>query len=220
LTKVIRKLWGGVLEYEDDDIDAEVRAFNDTGKSTSLWLYQSRELYRSALYLMDPRQRRWNEITHLIQAPIALMLGAYAIETLLKMVIVGAHCDKHGIHGESRRAKEFLPMSHDLVALVKAADLRVNQGDRALLVDLGRYSLWAGRYPIPLDSTGFSGPALFEAVAPAPAEVARHHPTWPKFQVLYAKLFRLAVRKTFKGQGFILKPRPKVQRDNGKGNRL
>jgi hypothetical protein len=204
---VIRKLWGGVIEYEDDDIAAEVRAFNDTGKSTALWLCQSRELYRSALYLMDQRERKWNEITHLLQAPIALMLGAYATETLLKMVIVGAYCDRHGIHPESRRAKEFLPTSHDLVALLKAANLRVNQGDRALLRDLCRYSLWAGRYPIPLDSNGFSGPALFEAVEPAPAEVARHHPIWPKFQALYPKLFRLAVRKTFKGEGFVLKPR-------------
>ena len=131
---------------------------------------------------MDERPRKWNEITHLLQAPIALMLAAYAIETLLKMVIVGAHCDKHGIDTESRRAKDFLPTNHDLVALVKQANLRVNGEDRRLLADLARYSLWAGRYPIPLRSDGYTGPALFEAVEPAPATVARHHPTWPKLK--------------------------------------
>jgi hypothetical protein len=207
LAKVIRKLWGGVIEYEDDDVAAEVRAFNNTGKSTALWLFQSRELYRSSLYVMEERERKWNEITHLLQAPIALMLGAYAIETLLKMVIVGAHCDKHGLTLESRRAREFLPTSHDLISLVKTAGLRVNNDDRNLLRELSRYSSWAGRYPIPLDSSGYTGPALFEAVRPAPADVGRHHPTWPKFRTLYPKLFRLAVPKTFKGRDFILKPK-------------
>jgi hypothetical protein len=213
LTKVIRKLWGGIIEFEGDDVAAEVRAFNNAGKSTALWLFQSRELYRSSVYLMDERKRKWNEITHLLQAPIALMLGAYAIETLLKMVIVGAHCDKHGLTPESRRATEFLRTTHDLVRLVNTASLRVNNDDRTLLRDLSRYSLWAGRYPIPLDSGGYPGPALFEAVDPPPADVAQHHPTWPKFQALYSKLFRMAVRKTFKGQGFVLKPRAKMRPD-------
>ncbi len=68
MTKVIRKLWGGVIEYEDDDVTAQVRAFNNTGKSAALWLFQSRELYRSSLYLMEERERKWNEITHARQA--------------------------------------------------------------------------------------------------------------------------------------------------------
>ena len=215
MAKVIRKLWGGAIEYEDDDVAAEVHAFNKTGKSTALWLYQSRELYRSSLHLMGERERKWNEITHLLQAPIALMLGAYAIETLLKMVIVGAYCEKYGINTESRRAKDFLPTSHDLVALAKEANLRVNGDDRRLLGDLSRYSLWAGRYPIPLYSNGYTGPALFEAVEPGPADVSRHHPTWPKFLALYPKLFRLAVRKTFKGRDFVLKLRANTQRKSG-----
>jgi len=45
------------------------------------------------------------------------MLGAYAIETLLKMVIVRAHCDEHGYTFDARRAKQFLPMNHDLLRL-------------------------------------------------------------------------------------------------------
>ena len=155
---------------------------------------------------MEERPQKWNEITHLLQAPIALMLGAYAIETLLKMVIVGAHCDVHGQTFDAHRAEQFLPKSHDLLALVKQAKLRVNENDRRLLRELGKYSIWAGRYPIPLNSDGYGGPALFEAVAAAPTPVAREHPTWPRFKVLYPKLFKLAVRKTFRGEGFVLKP--------------
>jgi hypothetical protein len=85
LAKITQKIWDGVIEYEDDDVAAEVCAFNETGKSTALWLYQPRELYRSSLHLMGERQTKWNETTRLLQAPIALMLGAYAIETLLQI---------------------------------------------------------------------------------------------------------------------------------------
>jgi hypothetical protein len=206
MAKVARKIWGGIIEYAEDDTPSDVHLFNNIGKSAGLWLYQSRELYRSALYLMEERERKWNEITHLLQSPIALMLGAYAIETLLKMVIVGAHCDEHGHTFDARRAEQFLPRTHDLVALIKKANLRVNERDRRLLRELGKYSVWAGRYPIPLTSEGYEGPALFEAVERPPAVVAKEHPAWPRFRALYPKLFKLAVRKTFRGRGFVVKP--------------
>jgi hypothetical protein len=133
-------------------------------------------------------------------------VGAYAIETLLKMVIVAAHCDEHGYTFDARRAEQFLPKTHNLVALAKLAKLGVNENDRGLLRDLGKYSVWAGRYPIPLNSDGYAGPALFDAVAAAPAAVAREHPAWPRFKTLYPKLFKLAVRKTFRGHEFVVKP--------------
>jgi len=207
LTKVARQLWDGIIEYHHDDVPADLRAFNAFGKSVVLWFQHSRELYRSSCYLMEDRERKWNEITHLLQAPIALMLGAYAIETLLKMVIVGDHCDKHGIVLDSRNAKDFLPATHNLVELVKKANLRVNNVDRKLLNDLSRYSYWAGRYPIPLGFAGYAGPAITEAVPPPPTEVPKQHPTWPRFIVLYQKLHALAVRKTLKGHGIILRPK-------------
>jgi hypothetical protein len=60
---------------------------------------------------MEERPRVWNEITHLLQAPIALMLGAYALETLLKMVIVDEYCLIHGVTFESTLPKSFFPQS-------------------------------------------------------------------------------------------------------------
>jgi hypothetical protein len=205
--KVSRKLWAGILEFEEEDVPPDRRAFNAFGKSVVLWFEHSRELYRSAQYLMEDRPRVWNEVTHLLQAPIALMLGAYALETLLKMVIVDEYCLIHGVTFESTSAKEFLPTVHDLRELAKRANLRINDADRKLLTELTRYSTWAGRYPIPRHYAGYSGPALREAVPPPPASVSHKHPTWPKFVALYLKVHRLAVRKSLKRHGIFLKPR-------------
>jgi len=206
MAKVTRKIWGGIVAYDEDDTPADIRLFNKVGKSPDLWLCQSRALYQSAIDLVEERSRKRNDITYLLRAPIALMLGAYAIETLLKMVIVAAHCDEHGYTFDSRRAEQFLPKSHDLVALTRQAKLRVNESDRRLLRDLRKYSVWAGRYPIPLFSDGYSGPALFEAVAGATA--AGEHPTWPGFKILYLKLFKAAERKTYRGSKYVVKATP------------
>jgi hypothetical protein len=74
MARMTRKtVWGGVVTYEEDDTPTDVHLFNNVGKSAGLWLYQSRELCRSAFRLMEERERKWNEVTHLLQAPIALM---------------------------------------------------------------------------------------------------------------------------------------------------
>ncbi len=213
--KVTRKLWRGILEFQDEDVPRDRRAFNAFGKSVILWFEHSRELYRAAQTLMEPRPRIWNEITHLLQAPIALMLGAYAIETLLKMVIVDEHCKVHGITFESTAAKDFLPTIHKLDELAERADLRINKTDRKLLKQLTRYSTWAGRYPIPSFYAGYDGPALKEAVPSPPASVDHQHPTWPHFVALYQKLHSLAVRKSLGRHGIVLKPKARDRSSHG-----
>lgn len=204
---ITRKLWRGIIEFEEEDVHRDQRAFNAFGKSVILWFQHSRELYRSACYLMEERPRVENEITHLLQAPIALMLGAYAIETLVKMVIVDDYCLAHGVTFESTAAKEFLPTVHDLAELVKRANLRINGADRKLLNELSRYSTWAGRYPVPKHFAGYRGPALTEAMPPVPASVSHQHPSWAKFVALYQKVHALAVRKSLKRHGILLKPK-------------
>ncbi|HKH80847.1 MAG TPA: hypothetical protein VKA03_04430 [Methylovirgula sp.] len=194
MAKVLRKIWGGIIEYEEDEMPFDIRSFNAFGKSALLWLEQSRSLHRAAVRLMDQDAGPKCDI----DAPIALMLGAYAVETLLKMVIVGEYCDQSGMTFDSRHAREFLPTTHDLKDLLTRANLRTRVEDRELLGDLSRYSTWAGRYPIPLASANYSGPAIFENITPR--ERPTLHPTWVKYVPLYEKLHRLAVRKTFRGQ--------------------
>src|SRR5258706_9846508 len=156
MAKVLQRIWDGIIEFEDDDASRDVWDYNAFGKSAVVWLQYSRELFRAASYLMEKRERTWNDITHLFQAPIALMLGAYAIETLLKMVIIAEFCVQHGLTFESHNAKEFVPKSHNLLGLIEKAKVRVSAMDRDLLKDLSRYSVWAGRYPIPLTSAGYT----------------------------------------------------------------
>lgn len=205
--KVTRKLWRGILEFEDVDVPPDQRAFNAFGKSAILWMEHSRELFRSARFLVEERKHAENEITHLFQAPIALMLGAYALETILKMVIVAEYGDTNGFNYDSIEAKDFLPTVHDLPALAERAKLRINKVDRSLLKKLTRYSIWAGRYPIPRFFKGYKGPALKEAIPPVPDSVPDVHPLWPSCEALYVKVHALAVRKAFRGQGVILKPK-------------
>ena len=113
------------------------------------------------------------------------MLGGYAIETLLKMVIVAAHCAKQGVNLDTRKAEEFLPKMHDLHKLLEKTELRSNKSERELLKDLSKYTVWAGRYPIPLFAPGYTGPAMFGIKGEADK-------TWLGYKALYPKLARLA----------------------------
>jgi hypothetical protein len=114
LAKVVRELWDGVVRYEDEDATYEVRSFNSFGKSAILWLEQSRALHRAAVSLMRKESMWCGAMTPEVNTPIALMLGGYAVETLLKMVIIGDYCCANGLTHDALRAKDFLPTIHDL----------------------------------------------------------------------------------------------------------
>jgi hypothetical protein len=163
-----------------------------------LWLEQSRALHRAAVALMRKESMWCAAMTPEVNTPIALMLGGYAVETLLKMVIIDDYCDANGLTYDALRAKDFLPTIHDLKQLAKKARLRINRADRELLAKLSKYPVWAGRYPIPRESSGYDGPAIFDRIGSGkrPAE----NPVWTGYVPLYEKLHRLAVRKTFRGQ--------------------
>ena len=208
---ITRTLWGGIIRFEEEDVPPDRRAFNAFGKSAVLWLEYSRELFRSARLIMD-KARTENDITHMFQAPIALMLGAYALETILKMVIVAEHCDAQGLTMDSRAAKDFVTPVHNLVSLAQQANLRINAVDRKLLEELTRYSTWAGRYPIPKFFQGYEGPALAEDIHRLPRPGPHEHPKWPKLVALYAKIHSLAVKRTFgRSRTVRLKPTPRTR---------
>jgi hypothetical protein len=178
-----KQIWGGIIEFETDDTPIDIQNFNTFGKSPLLWLEQSKSLHYAAVSLMGKGDRR----TSLVNGPISLMLGGYAIETLLKMVLVA----QHGLKPFSQSATDFLPTTHDLLKLVTNTKLRTNKRERETLKSLSRFTVWAGRYPIPLLANGYALPAVFENVGSV------EHPLWSKYVPLYKKLHRSAVRKTF-----------------------
>jgi hypothetical protein len=196
VAKVTRKLWGGAIEYEDDDTPIDIRSFNSFGKSAVMWLEQSRALHWAAVSLKKSENSIKGGARGAFDHVIALMLGGYAVETLLKMVIIADHCDANGFALDSKC--DFLPTTHNLVKLVGKAKLRVNAKDRKTLASLSRYTVWAGRYPIPLFAADYPGPAIFDGLGVE--REASHRTQWEEYDALYRKLHRLAVRKTFKGQ--------------------
>ena len=198
MAKVTKKLWGGVIEYEADDTPLDIRSFNAFGKSAVMWLEQSRALHWAADSLKKNKKATKVGSREAFDHVIALMLGGYAVETLLKMVIIADHCDDRGFTLSAKHAKEFLPTTHDLRKLAAQAKLRINAKDRTTLANLSKYTVWAGRYPIPLFAADYSGPAIFDGVGAG--RTAAQLEQWKCYDALYRKLHRLAVRKTFKDQ--------------------
>lgn len=208
MAKILQKLWGSIIEFETEDVPLDVRSFNSFGKSTTVWLEQSRLLHRAASYLMVKKSgAKADATTYQLNAPVALMLGGYAVETILKMVVVGNYCDKNGFKFDSKRAKDFLPLTHNLRELAKIAKLRINKVDRELLGGLSKYSIWSGRYPIPSESDSYDIPAVFENITSGKRPV--QNTLWARYVLLYQKLDKLAVRKTFQGQYKSSAVRPK-----------
>jgi len=195
--RVKKSAWGGILEWEEDDTPRDVQYFNATGKALVLWRQQSVSLYWAARYLVDEKPGLKDEDRREENAPAALMLGGYALETLFKMVIVADHCLTHGFSLSSRRADEFLPKIHNLEKLIKAAKIRCNARDREILRKLSEYSVWAGRYPIPMNAQGFSGSAFSRLVAPLRGEKSQLSILQQGFVPLYEKVYPIARRRAF-----------------------
>ena len=183
---VRRKLWGGIIEYDEDDTPRNVRNFNLIGKSPQFWLAQSVGLHRAAEILMHDHngQRR----AMIFSEPIALMLGGYAIETLLKMVTIATVVKQRANYTVPSKTADFVMRTHDLKKLVTAAKLRTNKVDASILERLSKYVIWGGRYPIPLDAVGYVLPMLFDHTLNEP-------PLWDAYVRVYRKLHRLAIKK-------------------------
>ena len=92
---------------------------------------------------------------------VYFMLIAYAIENILKAMIVRRF--NYELKKSFRENKKFpsLLKDHDLMALCKTAGVSVNLEEEDLLRRLDRSSVWYGRYPAPLDYKELSGVEQF-----------------------------------------------------------
>lgn len=89
------------------------------------------------------------------------MLLAYAVENLLKAIIIRKRSReyKEGFRMTRKFPKEL--QSHDLVQLASKAGLEFNLEEEDLLRRLTRSATWYGRYPVPLHYTAGAGAETF-----------------------------------------------------------
>ncbi len=116
----------------------------------SAWVISAEELLRAFEMLAQQSEedvRPGRDIT----APfgvsnVAMMLGALAIENLLKAVCLPQVSPLFNKRGA------FDLDTHDLLKLAEDAGIALSQEERILLERLEQFITWAGRYPVPLRS--------------------------------------------------------------------
>lgn len=93
---------------------------------------------------------------------VYFMLVAYALENLFKALIIREHQDD--IQDQVLRTGGKLPEianNHDLIRLAKAAHFIIDVGDEDMLTRLHWNSVWAGRYPLPVDCGGLKNVKVY-----------------------------------------------------------
>lgn len=119
------------------------------------WVLTADELLRSFSLLarqaeVDARKlfedRRGSPVYVPQVSSVALMIGALAIENLLKGIRV------EQIQQVFDQRGRFILATHDLLRLADDAQVSLSEEDRILLERLQEFSTWGGRYPVPKKS--------------------------------------------------------------------
>ena len=118
-----------------------------------------------------------------VQGPYSLLI-AYALENYFKALLI--HRNKKDLKGwlltELKKTK--LPkcfFNHDLVRLASELKFKLDISEEELLCRLSRSSIWAARYPVPINAEGLAnmkkfstGESYFTAYY-APRDIKRIH---------------------------------------------
>ena len=115
---------------------------------------------------------------------VALMLGGFAIEVLLKGLLVQKEAP---INTKGK----FIYGSHHLIQLAEDAELPLSEDERRLLEKLEEFLTWAGRYPISLES-GPMRPRKTPSGGFAPRTYGNPSEDWPAIRTLIEKLRQLS----------------------------
>lgn len=81
------------------------------------------------------------------QAPVYMMLLAFAAENFLKGILVGREPHRVG----PVKLLKWEGGGHDLTALARVAGVKLNRNEKRLLLSLSVHGQWQGRYPCPLN---------------------------------------------------------------------
>jgi hypothetical protein len=135
--------------------------------NTSCWSNTAHKLYISASLFEPHILKFWEScIAHSkgegsirpdYHMSVYFMLIAYAIENILKAIIISKYNTvlKNQFEKNRKFPKEL--KSHDLVSLCKKAEVTISLSEENLLRRLSRSATWYGRYPAPLNIIDFRG---------------------------------------------------------------
>jgi hypothetical protein len=126
------------------------------------WLYSALDLIESAKLLVPKIQEVWENLReHSSNQNIALipnyytgpyfMLMGFATENILKAGLVLRNESELRFDFQQTRRFPKLLEGHDLVKLAKKMNFQTGTDEEDLLRRLSRNTVWAGRYPIPID---------------------------------------------------------------------
>ena len=124
------------------------------------WVGAADSLLVAAQLLEPLLKKRWdlfdtalNNRNHRIPSltiqNVYLLLMAFAIENLLKSVIIRSKITISPNPSVVQKALPKILKNHKLYPLAKLAGFKMNSRQELLLRRLSRFSIWAGRYPIP-----------------------------------------------------------------------
>jgi len=133
------------------------------------WLLKADSLIAAFETLIADDERRAEQNQPRRIQSVAYMLAGFAFENLLKGILISGESplDERG---------RFILKSHNLLELSVEAGYTFNDEDRRLLERAQEFAIWAGRYPIPLNSESI--PRVFHAQGE----------DWATIRLLFAKL--------------------------------
>lgn len=144
------------LDFPDDE-NYWKKQYADSILNSASWVESARDLVRSLFYLRGPAIGFFEaaaDIDAVCGLPkdkdihgVYLMISAYAIENLLKALIVR---DARPALNESAPRLPKVVTGHDLNKLADTAKIATTDAGKELLARLSHHAVWAGRYPAPM----------------------------------------------------------------------
>ena len=165
--------------------------FSNRLTDTSLWIRMADELIDAANVLEVDVVKYWSEIQldehnqpvntsgrQYVQGPYCLLI-AYAFENYFKALLI--HQNQKDLKGWLLTKLPGYLKQHDLGKLASESKFKLDTSEEELLSRLSRSSIWAARYPVPIDAEGLAnikkfstGQSYFIAYY-APQDIERIH---------------------------------------------
>jgi hypothetical protein len=124
------------------------------------WIKMADSLLHVAQLIEPELKERWDLHNTVIESRkrplpslgiqnVYLLLIAYSVENLLKSVIIRSNISKYRNASAKQKALPEILRNHRLFSLAKLAGFKMTWREELTLRRLSRFSIWAGRYPIP-----------------------------------------------------------------------